>query len=123
MKDTVLKKSNYASVDKSEKIANCYALRLDNNVALPLYSSGVAAGYPAVADNHVEQAISLNDLVRHPPASFLVRVQGYSMIEDGIRDGDMLIVDRALDYRNHDIVVAALQCLIGRHCHVRRRTF
>ena len=90
-------------------VANCYALAIEDGVTMPLYSGGVAAGYPAVADNHVEQAISLNDLVRHPPASFLVRVQGYSMIDDGIRDGDMLVVDQSLDYRNNDIIVASLQ--------------
>ncbi|MFK7845553.1 MAG: LexA family protein [Rhodothermales bacterium] len=89
--------------------ANCYALSMSDDVTMPLFSSGVSAGYPAVADNHVDRAISLNDLVRHPPASFLVRVQGYSMIDEGIRDGDMLVVDKSLDYRNNDIIVASLQ--------------
>ncbi len=57
----------------------------------------------------VAVAIDLNkDLILHPDATFFVRVVGDSMVEAGIQEGDILIVDRALQARNNDIVIAML---------------
>lgn len=74
---------------------------------LPLFSSRIAAGFPSPADDYIECSLDLNEfLVRHPSATFYVRVSGDSMIEAGILEKDYLIVDRAVEPRNGSIVVA-----------------
>lgn len=76
---------------------------------LPLYGSRVAAGFPSPADDHLHATLDLNAyLVKHPAATFFVRVEGDSMIQAGIHAGDILVVDRALEARDGKIVVAAL---------------
>lgn len=76
---------------------------------LPLYSSRVQAGYPATAEEHVEDRIDLNQyLVQHPEETFLVHATGDSMIDAGIRDGDLLVVDRSIKPAHGKIVVAAV---------------
>ncbi len=76
---------------------------------LPLFSSKVAAGIPATADDHIEEYLDLNDLVQNPDTTFLVRVYGNSMIEAGIQENDLLIVDRNILPINGKIVIAVLQ--------------
>ena len=76
---------------------------------LPLYGSRIAAGFPSPADDDLEGTIDLNaHLIRHPAATFFLRVQGDSMIGAGIRDGDLLVVDRAREVKSGAIVVAAV---------------
>ncbi len=59
-----------------------------SNVKLPLYSSSVAAGFPSPAEDHIEGGLDLNQhLVRHPSATFFVKVSGDSMTGAGIFDG------------------------------------
>lgn len=60
-------------------------------------------------DDHLEMALDLNKyLVRHPAATFFVRVSGDSMMKEGIRENDILVVDRSLQPKDGDIVIAAL---------------
>ncbi len=76
---------------------------------LPLYSSAVRAGLPTAADDHMESRLDLHDyVVRHPQATFFVRVQGDSMINAGIHEGDILVVDRSVEAREGSIVIAVL---------------
>lgn len=76
---------------------------------LPLFVSLVPCGFPSPAQDYVEQRIDLNKLlVPHPSATYFIRVSGDSMIEGGIHDGDMLVVDSALKAEHGDIIVAAL---------------
>lgn len=78
-------------------------------LALPLLSQHLAAGFPSPADDHTEQQLDLNELlIKHPAATFYVRVQGDSMTGAGIQSGDILIVDRAIDQYQNKIVVAYL---------------
>lgn len=78
-------------------------------VALPLFISKVPAGFPSPADDHLEATIDLNrHCISNPPATFFVRVKGHSMIDAGINDGDMLVVDRSLQPKNNSIVVAVI---------------
>ena len=75
----------------------------------PLLSFPVAAGFPSPADDYIEGRIDLNEhLIRHPAATFFVRVSGDSMTGAGIHDGDLLIVDRAAEVQNGCIVVARI---------------
>lgn len=76
---------------------------------LPLYGANVRAGFPSPADDHLEQQLDINDyLVERPASTFLLRVAGDSMEGAGIREGDILVVDRSVKPVNDKIVVAAL---------------
>lgn len=75
----------------------------------PLFLSQVAAGFPSPADDHVEQRLDLNQyMIQHDAATYFVRVKGDSMIDAGIRDNDVLVVDRAVTARVGSIVVAVV---------------
>jgi DNA polymerase V len=75
----------------------------------PLYESPVSAGFPSPADDYIEQDINLHDyLVTNPPATFLVRAEGDSMIGAGIFSGDILVVDRSLNASDGNIVIAVV---------------
>lgn len=91
----------------SENMAS-QAIKTPNNT-LPYFACGVAAGFPSPADDYIEADIDLNQhLIKHPQASFLARANGDSMLELGIKDKDLLIVDRAIKPRQGDVVIAAL---------------
>ena len=78
-------------------------------VDVPLFGSKIPAGFPSPADDHLEATIDLNrQFVRHPAATFFVRVKGFSMIKAGIQDGDLLIVDRSLEAQSGSIVIAVV---------------
>ena len=80
-----------------------------SDLALPLYSSRVPAGFPSPADDHIESKLDLNlHLIRRPAATFFIRAQGESMRDAGIFDGDRLVVDRAIAPQAGDIVIAVL---------------
>ena len=75
----------------------------------PLYASQPAAGFPAPADDLIEKALDINDLViKNPASTFFVRVQGDSMEGAGIFSGDVLVVDKAIEAKDGKIVVAAV---------------
>ena len=75
----------------------------------PLFLSSIQAGFPSAADDYLDKKIDLNEhLIKHPAATFFVKVKGDSMIGAGIYSGDMLIVDRSEDPKNNSIVVAIL---------------
>lgn len=79
------------------------------SLSRPLFASRPAAGFPAPGDDEVEKPVDLNDLlIDHPDATFFVRVEGNSMEGAHIFSGDILIVDRALEPTDGQIVVAAV---------------
>ena len=74
---------------------------------LPFHLNKVGAGFPSPATDYVEDDIDLNaHLIKNIPSTFLIRVQGKSMSEIGIRDGDLLVVDRSLNPKNFSTVIA-----------------
>lgn len=76
---------------------------------LPLYSFHVPAGFPSPAADHIEKHISLDELFDiRAPHVYLVKIEGDSMQGAGIYDGDMVIVDRSIEGKHGDIVIAAL---------------
>ncbi|RWR03879.1 hypothetical protein ED28_02505 [[Pantoea] beijingensis] len=76
---------------------------------LPLYSDPVACGFPSPAADYVERRLDLNaHLIKHPSATYFIRVAGDSMQDANISDGDLLIVDSALKPEHGRIVVAAI---------------
>ncbi|WP_299582149.1 translesion error-prone DNA polymerase V autoproteolytic subunit [uncultured Microbulbifer sp.] len=75
----------------------------------PLYGHGISCGFPSPADDFKEAALSLDDhLITKPSATYMVRANGDSMVNAGIHDGDLLIVDRSLTPVHGDVVVVAL---------------
>jgi DNA polymerase V len=79
------------------------------DLLIPLVWSSVSAGFPSPADDYIETSIDLNrELIRHPFATFYVRASGDSMIDAGIRPNATLIVDRAIETKSGDIVIARI---------------
>ena len=73
------------------------------------YASGIKAGFPSPAEDYFAETLDFNrDLIRHPDATFYGRVKGDAMIDAGIGDGDIIVIDKALTAQNGDIVVAAV---------------
>lgn len=67
---------------------------------------GIHAGFPSPATDYMTQAIDLNkELVRHPAATFYGRVVGDSMIDAGVDEGDILVIDKALEAQDGDMAV------------------
>lgn len=76
---------------------------------IPIYGTKIRAGFPSPADDHIEAELDLNEfLIKNPPATFMLKVKGDSMVGAGIFDGDTIIVDRSLNAKHGDVVVAAL---------------
>ena len=68
--------------------------------------SEIHAGFPSPATDYMTHAIDLNkELVKHPAATFYGRVVGDSMIDDGVEEGDILVIDKALEARDGDMAV------------------
>ena len=77
------------------------------SLLLPLVGDRVQAGFPSPADDFNTKRIDLTEqLIKHPQATFLLRVRGDSMRDAGIFDGDVLVVDKALRPRHGHVVVA-----------------
>ncbi|MBO9549701.1 MULTISPECIES: LexA family transcriptional regulator [unclassified Pseudomonas] len=79
------------------------------SVAVPRYLFRVPAGFPSPAADHMEQPISLDELLNlRAPHIYLVRIDGDSMQGAGIFDGDLVLVDRSIEARHGHIVIAAV---------------
>ena len=75
-------------------------------LVLPFHVNKVGAGFPSPATDYVEDDIDLNaHLIKNIPSTFLIRVQGKSMSNIGIRDGDLLVVDKSLNPKNFSTVI------------------
>ena len=86
-----------------------YTPILKKAIEMPFFSSLITAGFPSPAEDHVEQSLDITELlVTNPPATFYLRVTGESMLDAGILEGDILIVDRSKTAKHGDIIVAEL---------------
>ena len=78
-------------------------------MAIPLLTDSVSAGFPSPADDYTEENIDLNEhLIRNPFSTFFLRVKGDSMINSGIHDKDLIIVDKSLNPKPGNIVIAMI---------------
>ena len=76
-------------------------------LTVPFYLHKAGAGFPSPATDYIEEDVDLNaHLIKNVPATFIIRVQGKSMTDVGIYDGDLLVVDRILKPKNFSTVVA-----------------
>jgi len=86
-----------------------YRALVKKKIAIPLATAKVSAGFPSPAEDYIDKSLDLNEyLIRHPAATFFVKVEGSSMINAGIHDGDLLIVDRAVEPADGRIVIAVI---------------
>lgn len=94
-----------------------FALDKTQSSSIPISRNSVSAGFPSPADDFKENRISLDKtLVKNKEATFYARVSGKSMINAGLDDGDLLVVDRSLEAENGKIVV----CFIDGEFTVKR---
>lgn len=78
-----------------------YRPDLEHEMELPYFDDGIAAGFPSPANDYLDLSLDLNKaLVRNPSSTFYARVKGHSMKDEGILDGDMLIIDKSLEPSN-----------------------
>lgn len=76
---------------------------------LPYADGGIQAGFPSPAQDYLADSIDLNrELIEHPSATFYAKVVGDSMIEEGIEEGDLLVIDKALEPEHGDLAVCCL---------------
>jgi len=76
-------------------------------LTVPFYLHKASAGFPSPATDYIEEDVDLNiHLIKNVPATFIIRVQGKSMMDVGIYDGDLLVVDKSLKPKNFSTVVA-----------------
>ena len=72
-----------------------------------LFAPQIKAGFPSPAQDYIRESLDFNrDLIKHPEATFYGRVDGDSMMDAGISDGDIAVIDRALEPSDGDIIVA-----------------
>lgn len=98
------------SADKAQHneliIAELSAASENTHLELPLIDSGIHAGFPSPAMDFVDLRIDMNKyLIRHPEATFYGKVKGVSMKNEGIDDGDLLVIDKSLEPANGKIAV------------------
>jgi DNA polymerase V len=100
------KKKTASNKDQSVKI---YKPQITNKSSVDMYSYHIPAGFPSPAEDFIEKTLDLNEhLIRNKPATFLIKVEGSSMINAGINDGDLLIIDRSIEPRDGHVILGIL---------------
>ena len=86
-----------------------YKSQNNSSISLELYSNPVCAGFPSPAEDHMDVGLDLNEyIVKHPSATFYIYAKGNSMVDAGICDGDIMVIDRSLEPRSKDVVIAII---------------
>ena len=108
------------------RIKDIYPFERKLALKLPLFISKMIAGFPSPADDYIEAKLDFNEfLVKHPSATFCVKVTGDSMKNAGINSGDILVVDRAITQTDNKIIVAILngEFTVKRMSRIRNRLY
>jgi DNA polymerase V len=104
------------SIKKNNKLT-FFLPDFESDLRIPFVKEGVSAGFPSPAADFMETSIDLNkELSDNPLATFYIKVKGNSMIDAGINDNDVLVVDRSLEPQNHKIAI----CFIDGEFTVKR---
>jgi DNA polymerase V len=91
---------------KTSSSFDFYSANTNSVLELPLVEGGIAAGFPSPAQDYIDLSIDLNkELINNPSSTFYARVKGSSMIDAGISDGDILVVDKSLEPQDGDTAV------------------
>ena len=92
-------------INKNQKLT-FFVPDFESKTAIPYIKEGVSAGFPSPATDFLENSIDLNkELSTNPLATFYIKVKGNSMIDAGINDKDILVVDRSLEPQNNKIAI------------------
>ncbi len=98
-------------------VLDIYSAETAISLSLPYVDSGISAGFPSPADDFSYLSIDLNrELIKNKEATFFARVKGDSMVEAGLNDGDLLVIDRSLEPQDGKIAV----CFIDGEFTVKR---
>jgi DNA polymerase V len=93
----------------SQTISEIYSYEKRVSYHLPYFLSPVSAGFPSPADDYIESKLDLNDLlIPHPSSTFFTRVKGDSMVNAGIFNGDILVVDRSEQPGDGSVIIAVV---------------
>jgi DNA polymerase V len=104
------------SVNKNQKL-HFFSPELESKLKIQFIKDGVSAGFPSPAADFLENNIDLNkELSENPLATFYIKVKGNSMIDAGINDKDVLVVDRSIEPQNNKIAI----CFIDGEFTVKR---
>lgn len=80
-----------------------------SNMKIPFLESLIPAGFPSPADDYMEMSLDLNEkLIRNPSSTFFAQISGSSMINAGISDGDIVIVDKSLQPKDDSVLVCII---------------
>jgi DNA polymerase V len=96
------------SIKKEQKLT-FFRPDFESDSRIPYINEGVSAGFPSPAADFMETNIDLNkELSENPLATFYIKVKGNSMIDAGINDKDVLVVDRSLEPQNNKIAICCI---------------
>jgi DNA polymerase V len=96
------------SIKKEQKLT-FFRPDFESEIQIPYITEGVSAGFPSPAADFMETNIDLNkELSENPLATFYIKVKGNSMIDAGINDKDVLVVDRSLEPQNNKIAICCI---------------
>ncbi|MDA8849919.1 translesion error-prone DNA polymerase V autoproteolytic subunit [Flavobacteriaceae bacterium] len=80
-----------------------------NTLGAVYFDTGISAGFPSPADDFKQERLSLdNELIKNKEATFFARVSGQSMVDAGLSDNDLLVIDRSLSPAHNKIAVCFL---------------
>ena len=95
---------------KNKKKLNFFTPNSDNNLDAILINAGISAGFPSPAGDFKQERISLDkELIKNKEATFFARVSGESMINAGLEDGDLIVIDRSIEPANNKIAVCFVE--------------
>lgn len=90
----------------NQKALDFYQIKSGIEFEVPFVGEGLRAGFPSPAEDYNLESINLTqELIDHPNTTFMAKVVGDSMIDANIHDGDILIIDRSLDFEDNDVAV------------------
>lgn len=94
---------------KTSKNLTFFTPKISSGLGAVLIDTGISAGFPSPADDFRETRISLDEeLIRNKDATFFAKVKGQSMIDAGLDDNDLLVIDRSIEPTNNKIAVCFL---------------
>lgn len=97
----------YLCTMKEEIKLHIYSTDTDTILALPYADGGIRAGFPSPAQDYMTESIDLNkELIQHKETTFYARVEGDSMVDAGIYDGDYVVIDKSLEANDGDYIAA-----------------
>lgn len=94
-----------------------HPIDISSSLPLPYADEGIRAGFPTPAQDYIDVCIDLNtELIKNPSTTFYGKVIGDSMIDEGIEEGDILVIDKSLELDDNDLAV----CIVDGEFTVKR---